>query len=419
MYALIDCNSFYASCEKLFEPALRCAPVVVLSNNDGCIIARSPEAKDLGIKMGQPAFLIEDFLAQNRVAVFSANFTLYGDISARVMDTLRGLGCPLEVYSIDEAFVGLHGLAGLEDFARTACDTVLRHTGIPTSVGIGPTKTLAKVANHLAKKCPEYGGVAILRGPEDYLPVLETFPVEDVWGIGPSYRKLLNGNGITTAARLAAQPDPWLRRHLTVVGLRLAWELRGTPCLELEEVTPKKAVCVSRSFGGMLEDIRPIRQAVATFAGSVAEKLRSQASCATSLTIFLETNPFRLDLPQRFPSRTVKLPAATSLTPEIVQTALAVLEKLYLPGFQYKKAGVMAAGFVPETEVQGGLFEPGGNAARARKNRLAATVDRINGIQGRDRLRYAAQGFDRTAWWMRQTRLSPRYTTRWGELLRV
>jgi len=416
MFALADCNNFYASCERVFNPKLQGRPVVVLSNNDGCIVARSNEAKQLGIRMGEPAFKIKDLLQQHKVAVFSSNYALYADMSERVMQTLRQLTPFLEVYSIDEAFIDLRRFAPhtLPDFAGRVRQTVGQWTGIPVSVGMAPTKTLAKVANFYAKKSPD--GVYLLLCPADIENALQQLPVAEVWGIGRQYEKLLYKNGVETALQLRQLPDGWIQQQLGIVGLRLVHELRGISCLPAQLFTPpKKGICTSRSFGHGVTEPAPLQEAVANFAVRCAEKLRRQQSCANLLTVFIHSNPFKPHLPQYSNSITLQLPAAAQHNADLIQQALWGLQKIYRPGFVYKKAGVYVSGIVPQSGVQGNLF---GQKSRERQTQLSKAIDALNQRMGRDTVRYAIQGYERV-WKLRQEQLSPRYTTCWNELLTI
>ncbi len=416
VYALVDCNNFYVSCERVFNPSLEKKPVVVLSNNDGCVIARSQEAKKLGIRMGAPAFLFEDLLKKHGVRMCSSNYPLYGDLSHRVMDTLRRFVPEMEVYSIDEAFLRLTGIAGVEltDYVRGVQAGVKRWTGIPVSIGVGPSKTLAKLSNKIAKRDEGYGGVFNIREHPFAGELLETVKVEDVWGIGRRYAALLNRNGITTARQLRDAPDRWVKKHLTVVGLRLVWELRGTACIPLEEQPPpKKAVACTRSFGRQVESAEEMREAVAFFTTRTAEKIRAQGSAASCLQVFIATDRFRADLPQYSNSVTAKLPSATAYTPELIRHAHRCLDAIYRPEYRYKQAGVILSGIVAAGDLQRGLFDPPGRERRDRA--LMDTVDRINRAMGRDTVRCGAEGLQKP-WRMRQRKLSPRYTTRWSDI---
>ena len=343
MFALVDCNNFYASCERVFNPALRTRPVVVLSNNDGCIIARSEEAKALGIKMGTPVFKCRDLLRRHKVAVFSSNYPLYGDMSSRVMMTLAALAPDIELYSIDEAFLDMSsfGRYDLAEYARLIRRTVRQHTGIPVCVGMAPTKTLAKVANRLAKKNPVYQGVCLLDGAELIASALAMTKVEDVWGIGRQLIKLLSARNINTAADLAAAPVPWVRKHLHITGARVQAELNGTSCLPMELVrVAKQSICTSRSFGKSVTTLDELHQAVATFAGKCAVKLRKEQAVASMLTLFIGTSPFDDNEGARYwGTKTISLPYPTQDSMTLIRAAQSVLDVLFCAGHAYKKAG--------------------------------------------------------------------------------
>lgn len=412
VFALVDCNNFYASCERVFDPSLRGRPVVVLSNNDGCAIARSAEAKALGIAMGQPFFEWKHLAGPRGVRVFSANFTLYGDMSRRVMQTLAQFTPDLEVYSIDEAFLGLERL-GLGDhaaFGRRVRETVLRHTGLPVSVGIARTKTLAKAANHLAKRRPAYGGVCVLMGAEETARALAALPVREVWGIGRRKAAWLNERGVATARELVAQDDRWVRRHLSVATLRTVAELRGISCLGLEESAPGKSIATTRTFGAELRGRAELESAVCAFTARAAEKLRGQGSLAGCLQVFVETSPFRPDYYSNSASSLLVPP--TDYTPELLSRARRLAAQLFREGRSYRRAGALLLGLSPAGERQRELFYP--EADDERRRRLMAAVD---GLQGG--VFFAAEGLHRMAGLVRQARRSGRFTTRWDELLSV
>lgn len=419
MFAVVDCNNFYVSCERVFNPALNGKPVVVLSNNDGCIIARSNEAKALGIKMGVPAFRIAEFLHQNQVAVYSSNYALYGDLSHRVMSVLEQFTPELEIYSIDEAFLNLAGLpVHLEEYARKIRATVLKNVGIPVSVGIGPTKVLAKTANHYAKKVPENQGIYVLDSPAKIDEALKLFAIDEVWGIGRQYSKLLKSIGVQTAWDFIQLQDGWVKKRMTVVGLRVKKELEGVSCLEMELIpTAKKVICTSRSFGESQTELEPIREAVATYAARCGEKLRRQHSCAGMLMVFIHTNGFKANEPQYERNFVCKLPVPTNNTMELIRYALFALEAIYRKGYRYKKAGVLVLDIVPENQVQGALFD---RVDRPKHAAVMKTLDAINSKYGRDTLKVAAQGTGKDKKWrLRQEKLSPSYTTKWDDIIAV
>lgn len=418
MFALVDCNNFYASCERVFDPRLEGRPIVVLSNNDGCVIARSNEAKALGIAMGEPAFQKEEVYAKNNVAVFSSNFALYGDMSKRVMGTLVRHSAAMEIYSIDEAFLECGGLNTdeLNRFASGLRKTVKQWTGIPVSIGVAPTKTLAKVANHIAKRLPDNSGVCALVKEETIEYCLKKLPVEKLWGVGRRYARFLRSWGINTAWDLRRMPEGWVKENMTVVGLRLQKELKGESCIPMEDQPQKKKeICTSRSFGTMVTELAELKQAVSMYATRCAEKLRKQQSCANLVEVFLHTNPFRPDLPQYQNVRFTHLPVASNSTLTIVEVALAGLQFIYRPGYYYKKAGVIVTGLVPSNTVQYNLFYP---TDEDRHMRLMNAMDRVNSRDGQDVLRIAEQGFSRR-WTLRQERLSPCYTTRWADFMTI
>ena len=418
MYALVDCNNFYASCERVFDPRLEQRPIVVLSNNDGCVIARSNEAKALGIAMGEPAFQKEEVYAKHNVAVFSSNFALYGDMSQRVMRTLAQHSAAMEIYSIDEAFLECGGLTadGLDRFGSQLRKTVKQWTGIPVSIGVAPTKTLAKVANHIAKRLPDNSGVCVLEKDETIEYCLKKLPVEKLWGVGQRYALFLRSWGINTAWDLRRMPEGWVKDNMTVVGLRLQKELKGEPCIPMEHnPQKKKEICTSRSFGTMVTELDELKQAVSMYATRCSEKLRAQNSCTNLVEVFLHTNPFRPDLPQYKNVRFVRLPVASNSTLSIVQAALRGLRSIYRAGYQYKKAGVIVSGLVPSNTIQYNLFH---STDEDRHMRLMNAMDTVNDREGRDILRVAEQGFDRR-WTLRQERLSPCYTTRWADFMTI
>jgi DNA polymerase V len=402
--ALADANNFYASCERVFDPSLLGAPVVVLSNNDGCVIARSAEAKALGIPMGAPAFTLAALFARHGVRVRSSNFALYGDMSRRVMSVLEQESPRVEVYSIDEAFLDLSGFRDLPARLRAIARRVRRETGIPVSLGAAPTKALAKLANRLAKRDPRSGGVAILAEPASVRAALADTPAGDLWGIGAKHAAALAARGIRTAAEFADADPALVRRLLTVAGLRLQRELRGVSCLDLDEAPPpRQALCVSRSFGEMAADRAAVEAAVAAFASRCAEKLRNQRAAAGFVQVFIHTNLFREDLPQYGRWAAHRFPVPTACTQELAAAALDLARALWRPGFLYKKAGVLVGDLVPQQGVQGDLFDA---RDRLRDRRLMAALDA---------LRLATQTLDRR-WHLRQERRSPRYTTRLAEI---
>jgi len=414
VFALVDCNNFYASCERVFNPMLEGKPLVVLSNNDGCVVARSNEAKALGIEMGVPEFQIRLLLRAHRVQVFSSNYTLYGDLSQRVMETLEQFSPNIEVYSIDEAFLSLVGFErrNLTEYGRQIRRTVKQWTGIPVSVGIAETKTLAKIANRVAKRNPDTGGVCDLRAYPDRDALLGRVTVDDVWGIGPTYARLLKQHGITTALQLRQADEHWIRTHMGVVGLRLVAELRGRSCLDLEECpSPKQGITCSRAFGRSVSTLAEMEEAVSSYVSRAAEKLRGEGLAATVLTVFLMTNEFK-DEPQYRNSVTCSLSVGTDMTSELIRAALRGLRTIYRDGYRYKKAGVMFTALVPASQVQPDLFD---RQDRPRSKRLMAALDAVNDRWGAGTLEYAASGLTKP-WKTQFHRRSPAYTTDWNAL---
>lgn len=427
IFALADCNNFYASCERVFAPQLESRPVVVLSNNDGCIIARSNEAKALGIKMGQPLFECHSLVKKHQVAVLSSNYTLYGDLSSRVMAVLSRFTPELEVYSIDEAFLSLSGIihpTDRESYAREIRQTVRQWTGIPISIGIATTKTLSKIANERAKKDPSSGGVvditAYSEGELDTL--LSRVELEDIWGIGPRKGAFLRQNGYSSALDLKKAPDQWVKKHLTITGLRTVYELRGISCLPLELAPPsKKAIASAKTFGRPVEHVEELKEAVATYLARAAEKLRAQNSAASMLQVFVRTNHFHEDEPRYASSATLRLPTPTAYTPELVHYANHLVGKIYREGYRYSKAGIMLTDFVSDKALQLKLFSGSPQfqlGDRARQQKLMEALDKLNGKWGRDSVRLGASGLTRD-WKSRQSNISERFTTRWDELLTV
>lgn len=409
----MDCNNFYASCERVFNPALNEKPIVVLSNNDGCVIARSNEAKTLGIKMGVPAYQIKETVQKYGVSVFSSNYTLYGDMSSRVMSILSSLVPEIEIYSIDEAFVNLEGINDFQALGNKIVTNVTRGTGIPVSLGISPTKTLAKVANKFAKKYPAYNRVCIIDSEEKRIRALELTEIGDVWGIGRRQAAKLEKQGVKTAYDFTQLSGAWVRKNMTVVGERTWKELRGISCIDMEEAPPpKKQICTSRSFGKMVEDIDTLGEAVATHASTCAKKLRQQKSYATSLMVFIHTNNFREDLPQYWKNTVIKLPVPTSDTLEIVHYALEGLRNIFMQGYQYKKAGVIITEIVASAQL--GLFD---TIDREKREKLMLAIDKVNG-EYRQLIKLAVQGNGRE-WKLKQEQLSQRYTTDMNEILTI
>ncbi len=415
---LCDCNNFFASCERVFDPALNGKPVVVLSNNDGCVIARSNEAKQLNIGMGEPYFNIRHLVENGHVKAFSSNYVLYGDMSDRVMQTLAQYTPSVEIYSIDECFLDFSSFFSkdLTAYGREIKTTVQRWTGIPVSLGIAPTKALAKVANKLAKKSQKANGVLVLSEPRHIEAALKATAVEDVWGIGGQYAKLLRKHGIHTALDFSKASETWVRKHMTVVGVRLLKELRGEPCLELEEVAPpKQGICTSRSFGKKLTDLEDIQHATATYAAKCAKKLRAQKSCARLLTVFVNTNWFSEKDQQYHASKSIYMPVATNSDIELIHYASIALKAIYREGYWYKKSGVFVTDIVPENQVQLDLLD---EVDRTKHRKLMAVMDQLTDRFGRERVKVAEQGTDK-GWLLRSDMRSPCYTTRLSDIQTV
>jgi len=419
IFALVDCNNFYVSCERVFDRRLAGRAVVVLSNNDGCVVARSNEAKQLGIGMGVPFFQVQNVIEKHGVLVFSSNYTLYGDMSQRVMATLSRFAPKLEIYSIDEAFLDMSTFAHLDltEYARQIRETVKKWTGIPVSIGIGHTKTLAKIANRLAKHSQKTQGVLNLTDSPWLDRALEQTDVANIWGVGSAYAQKLKNKGITNALQLRNADDGWVRRNLTVMGLRSVYELRGESCFPLEvNPPPQKGLAVSRSFGTRVEKLEDLQEAIALYATRAAEKLRRQKLAAHLMTVFVMTNLFETKKEKRyFNSHTVEFPTATNDTTELLQSALQAARKIYQPGYRFKKAGVLLEGLIDQDKVQACLFD---STDRARSQRLMQTIDHINSSMPPDTLRWAASGLQRP-WQTKSQKRSRRYTTNWNELPEV
>ncbi len=418
MFALVDCNNFYASCERVFQPQLKNKPIVVLSNNDGCVIARSNEAKKLGVPMGAPAFEYKELFDKQGIHVFSSNYALYGDMSNRVMTLLQEFAPEIEVYSIDEAFLRFEGMLpnfDFQDYGNIIRKVVTKGTGIPISIGMAPTKALSKVANKIAKKFAEKtGGMYLIDTDEKRIKALRWTKVEDLWGIGYRHAKRLQALSIYTAYDFTQQPEDWVRKQMSVVGLRLQNELKGIPCLEMDTVQPKKNIATTRSFDFNQTEFYYLRERVATFAVTCAEKLRAQKSCCNAIMIFVHTNGHRKDLPQYSRNVVLPLPYPTNSSITLTQFAAKGLEMIFKQGYAYKKAGVIVMDITPETVQQINLFE--NNPIKHRP--LMETIDRINKSIGVKKVKLASQDVGRT-WKMRQEKLSPRYTTQINEIIKV
>jgi len=390
--ALIDCNSFYVSCERLFNPKIRNKPVVVLSNNDGCIISRSNEAKALGIKMGEPYFKEKDIIVKNDVQVFSSNYSLYGDISRRVMRTLRRFNSDIEIYSIDEAFLDLSSFPDeeVENVGHEIRSIVLKWTGIPTSIGIAKTKTLSKVANHIAKK--KKSGVVSLIGINDIDPILEKVDINDVWGIGKQLTKFYHQNGIYNAKQLKNKSNTWIKKSSNVLSSRTAMELRGVSCINLETTSSKRKSCVvSRSFGKRIENFQELKEAVANYSLNASEKIRSESLIAKSITIFVRTSPFQSRYGFYSNSKTIDFPIATNNSIEIVKAAVSGLESIFKNGYRYQKAGVMLS-HLSNSNNGKNLFS---SKKDEKINNLMKSIDSTNYRYGRSTLSLASAGIQK------------------------
>ena len=423
LLALVDCNNFYVSCERVFNASIQNKPVIVLSNNDSCVVARSAEVKKLGVKMGQPVFQIAELIKEHNIQVFSSNYSLYADLSARVMKVLSQFSPALETYSIDEAFLDLTSLSidDLTEFGRTIKDRVLQRTGIPVSVGIAPTKCLTKIANEIVKQDVQYQGVLDLSTlPDQEVDTcLATVAIEDVWGIGHKYARFLSNHGILTAKDLKYADEQWIRRYLTVTGERIVLELRGTACIPLEiERPPKQGIMSSKTFGREITSRNEMEEAIANYVARAAEKLRQQDSLTSRLTIFIKTNSFKTDTAQYSNSFTVNFPYPTAFTPDLLKHALEGLKTIYQEGYSYYKAGVYLTRITPQSFLQPDLFGNFSLVEHYRQARFMAIVDALNNIYGHDTLLFAIQGITRS-WKMRQLKLSNRFTSQWSEILTI
>ncbi|MFA7358345.1 MAG: Y-family DNA polymerase [Bacteroidales bacterium] len=417
MYALADCNNFFVSCERVFNPGLNGRPVIVLSNNDGCAVSRSNEAKKLGVKMGVPVFQIRELVQKHQIAVFSSNFVLYGDMSRRVQETLRAYAPAIELYSIDEAFLDFSGMEhqNLDALAKEISGACLRNTGIPVSVGVAPTKTLAKIASKLCKQYPKLRGGCYLHKPADIEKVLKKYPIDDVWGIGRQYTKKLKALGINTAYEFTQLSALRVQKMMGITGLRTWKELRAEACIEFMQANPpKQQICVSRSFSKEISDIKELALQVSMFCAMACEKLRKQDSHCYQALVFILTNPHKEDSPRHFESTLVTFQVATSSTLEINRAVLQALQRIFKPSFAYKKAGVILSEIVPDSAVQGSLFD---QLDRAKHQRLMKVVDKINKKNGYSSVAVATQSLEGIK--MNRQHLSPQYTTKWSDIIKV
>ena len=416
MIALVDCNNFYASCERVFRPDLENKPIVVLSNNDGCVIARSNESKSLGIKMGEPAFKRKEVFEKNKINIFSTNFALYGDISNRVMSILKANATRIEIYSIDEAFLDFSRIKNKKNIAENLRKKVKQWTGIPVSIGIAPTKALAKIANHIAKKNTK-SGIFVLEDKTIIKKALQFMPAENLWGVGRKYAKILKQTGIQTAYDLTQVKESWIKKRISVMGFKLVRELKGISCFPLEtNIQIKKTICTSRSFRKPIKEYRQLTEAISTFAARCSEKLRKKKCSASEIRIFIYTNPYNSKHKQYYGHIKLNLDVASNESNIIIKEALKGLQMIYRNDCMYKKVGVILRKIVSNNQVQLSLFDDVQN--RSKYKILSFVTDKINSTMGRDKLKIATQGFDRK-WRMRQEQLSPCYTTRWSDLLKV
>lgn len=415
MFALADCNNFFASCERVFRPDLQGKPVIVLSNNDGCAIARSNEAKALGIKMGAPFFKIRDIVRRHNVAVFSGNMALYGDMSQRVRWVLEEFAPGIEVYSIDEAFLDLRGMKNIDfdAYAKRISAQCWKMTSIPVSVGIAPTKTLAKIASKLCKQYPKLRGGCYMHRPQDIEKVLRKFPIEDVWGIGRRTAPKLKARGVNTAYEFTQMPEGVVRMMLGIGGVRTWKELRGIPCLEFEDgFEAKQSICVSRSFSSEIYEVKELQEQIANFASAMASKLRKQQSVTSEMVVFAYTNRFREDVPQIHANTLVPFITPTAEERIIIAQAVSAAKTLFKQGFGYKKAGVIATKIVSEKHVMHSLFED--REAVEREHKITSALDAINAAFGKGTIKLAVQGSGEIK--SSSENQSPHYTTRWSDI---
>ncbi len=418
MFALADCNNFYASCERVFRPDLRDKPIIVLSSNDGCAIARSNEAKALGIAMGAPLFKIRDIVAKHNVVLFSGNMALYGDMSQRVRWVLEEYAPHVEVYSIDEAFLDLRGIKNIDFdlYAKEISARCWRLTSIPVSVGIAPTKTLAKIASKLCKQYPKLRGGCYMHRPQDIEKVLKRFPIEDVWGIGRRSAPKLKTIDVKSAYDFTQLPQPIVQSMFGITGIRTWKELQGIPCIEFEDgFETRQSICISRSFSSEIYDIKELTEQIANFASSVAEKLRQQHSVALEMVVFAYTNRFKESLPQTHSNTLVTLQTPSSDQRIIVTEAVHATRNLFKRGYGYKKAGVIATKIIDESGVMHSLFED--RESLERDHKLTSTLDAINSTFGRGTIKFAVQGSGKIK--TSSDNQSPHYTTRWSDLPKV
>ena len=419
-YALVDCNNFFVSCERAFQPELEGKPVVVLSNNDGCVVARSNESKAMGIKMGTPFFKIRDKVESGNLIVRSSNYSLYGDLSSRVMSILAAAVPKIEIYSIDEAYLCVDGIdkKKLEVLCPELVRRIRKWVGIPVSIGIASTKTLAKVANHFAKKYPGYKGVCRIVTEEQRVKALKLTPIGDVWGIGRRVAPKLLAMGLTTAFDYVSMPQDWVYKNLGLGGLRVWNELNGKESVEEERDEARQSICTSRSFAETITDIQELSARVSDFAAKCAEKLRHDGTAAYCINTFLYTNRFREDKPQDFPDATIRLDMPASSTQEVVSAALKALKLIWKSGFEYKKAGVVVFDIVNRDERQLTLFETD-SAKKEKQDLLSQVMDNVNVSSGQNVLRVATQRPGHYADGIRREHASRLFSTDWDSIIEI
>lgn len=420
MFSLIDCNTFFASVERVFHPGLKHAPVVVLSNNDGCIVALTSEAKALGLKRGEPIFKFKDVVERNKVSIFSTNMMLYAAMSRRITNIVRKSIAHVEVYSIDESFCDLNGyetLYNLEELMRSVADRIKLWTDIPVSVGVAPTKTLAKIGSKFAKKYQGYRSVCMIDTEEKRRKALALFDLADVWGIGRHTLEKLNYYGISTPLEFADKSESWVKTHLTKPGVQTWLELNGHPCIDTSEVYRNQTICTSRSFGDMVGDLPSLEASVATFASSCANKLRGQRAGCKMVSVFINSNRFREDLEQYNNAASITLLTPTSDTIEITKAALSILRKIYRPGVMYKKSGVILSDITPITPFQQDLFDPVTN--RPQRTILMHTIDTLNQKFGLKTIQLAVEGAQKQSWKIKSEHRSSDYLTDLNGILTI
>ncbi len=416
MIALADCNNFYASCERVFSPALKNKPIIVLSNNDGCVIARSNEAKLIGIRMGEPVFKARKLIIENNVNVFSTNFALYGDMSKRVMSLLDNMSPDIEIYSIDEAFMDFSGIQDCSKLGLEMRDVVIKHTGIPISIGIAKTKTLAKVANYFAKLDTKKG-VYLLESENQINIILKSMPVSKLWGVGSRYARMLNSYGVKSAFDFISLDESWVLQKMTIMGLKVQHELKGKSCISIDtSPSLKKNICTSRSFGVRVTELQSLKESISSHAARCAEKLRQEKGCARYLSVIIKTNPFNKLDDYYYGYKAMSFNTPTNDTIDIVSAAESLLKYIYKKGLIYKKSGVIVGDIIPQDQIQLNMFDI--DKKRVKRDNLNSAVDLINQIIGRNTVHIGSQGISKK-WQLKREKLSPCYTTKWNDLLRV